>query len=391
MSATVLRAAGASIDDAVVAEVRRFAEQEVRPIAHEFEARDEYPLQLVARMREMGLFGAIVPEEYGGSGLGVGTYAAIVEEISRAWMSVTGVLNSHLIMCYDILMGGTERQRRDWLPQLCSGVKHGGIMLSEPDAGSDLQAIRTTARRDGDSYVLRGTKMWVTNGRTGNTFLVLAKTDPQVEPRHRGISLFIVEKSDASGFTVSRDIPKLGYRGLDTCEVVFDDYRVPATNLLGEREGEGFKQIMSGLELGRINIAARGVGIAQAALDEAVKYAQTRETFGKQIWKHQAIQMKLADMVTAVSAARLLTYAAAEKKDKGERCDMEAGMAKLFATETAMTCALEAMRIHGGYGYTKEFDVERLFRDVPLLIIGEGTNEIQKTIIARQLIDRNPI
>jgi len=377
------------IDEAVVAEIRRFAENEVRPVAHDLEARDEYPVHLVARMRDMGLFGAIVPEEYGGSGLGVATYAALIEEISRAWMSVTGVLNSHLIMCYDILCGGTEQQRREWLPPLCEGSKHGGIMLSEPDAGSDLQAIRTTARRDGDEYVLRGTKMWVTNGRTGNTFLVLAKTDAAAEPRHRGISLFIVEKGRGPGFDVSRDIPKLGYRGLDTCEVVFDDYRVPAKNLLGEREGLGFKQIMSGLELGRINIAARGVGIAQAALDEAVKYAQTRETFGKPIWQHQAIQMKLADMVTAVNAARLLTYAAAEKKDRGERCDMEAGMAKLFATETAMTCALESMRIHGGYGYTKEFDVERLFRDVPLLIIGEGTNEIQKTIIARQLIERN--
>jgi alkylation response protein AidB-like acyl-CoA dehydrogenase len=306
-------------------------------------------------------------------------------------MSVTGVLNSHLIMCYDILQGGTEAQRREWLPSLCDGTRHGGIMLSEPEAGSDLQAIRTTARRDGDFYVLRGTKMWVTNGRTGNTFLVLAKTNVDAQPRHRGISLFIVEKDRGPGFSVSRDIPKLGYRGLDTCEVVFDDYRVPAKNLLGEEEGLGFKQIMSGLELGRINIAARGVGIAQAALDEAVKYAQTRETFGKPIWQHQAIQIKLADMVTSVNAARLLTYAAAEKKDRGERCDMEAGMAKLFATETAMTCALESMRIHGGYGYTKEFDVERLFRDVPLLIIGEGTNEIQKTIIARQLIERNRI
>ncbi|MGH7661565.1 MAG: acyl-CoA dehydrogenase family protein [Vulcanimicrobiaceae bacterium] len=380
-----------TIDAAILAEARRFAENEVRPVAHDFEARDEYPAHLVQRMREMGLFGAIVPEQYGGAGLGVATYAAIIEEISRAWMSVTGVLNSHLIMCYDILQGGTEAQRREWLPSLCDGAKHGGIMLSEPEAGSDLQAIRTTARRDGDHYVLRGTKMWVTNGRTGNTFLVLVKTDPAAQPRHRGMSLFIVEKDRGPGFSVSRDIPKLGYRGLDTCEVVFDDYRVPAKNLLGEEEGLGFKQIMSGLELGRINIAARGVGIAQAALDEAVKYAQSRETFGKPIWQHQAIQIKLADMVTSVNAARLLTYAAAEKKDRGERCDMEAGMAKLFATESAMTCALESMRIHGGYGYTKEFDVERLFRDVPLLIIGEGTNEIQKTILARQLIDRNPI
>jgi alkylation response protein AidB-like acyl-CoA dehydrogenase len=378
-----------TIDQDVLAQIRRFAEAEVRPVAHDLEARNEYPTALVARMREMGLFGAIVPEEYGGAGLNVSTYAAIIEEIARVWMSITGVLNSHLIMCYDILIGGTERQRTTWLPALSDGTKHGGIMLSEPEAGSDLQAIRVTARRDGDSYLIRGTKMWVTNGRTGNTFLVLAKTDPEAKPRHRGISLFIVEKEKGPGFTVSRDIDKLGYRALDTCEVVFDDYRVPAENLLGEQEGLGFKQIMSGLELGRINIAARGVGIAQAALDEAVKYSQQRETFGKPIWQHQAIALKLADMVTSVNAARLLTYAAAERKDLGQRCDMEAGMAKLFATETAMTCALESMRIHGGYGYTKEFDVERFFRDVPLLIIGEGTNEIQKTIIARQLIERS--
>jgi len=380
-----------TIDQDVLAQIRRFAETEVRPVAHDLEARNEYPTALVARMREMGLFGAIVPEEYGGAGLNVSTYAAIIEEIARVWMSITGVLNSHLIMCYDILTGGTERQRTTWLPALSDGSKHGGIMLSEPEAGSDLQAIRVTARRDGDSYLIRGTKMWVTNGRTGNTFLVLTKTDPEAQPRHRGISLFIVEKDKGPGFTVSRDIDKLGYRALDTCEVVFDDYRVPAENLLGEQEGLGFKQIMSGLELGRINIAARGVGIAQAALDEAVKYSQQRETFGKPIWQHQAIALKLADMVTTITAARLLTYAAAERKDLGQRCDMEAGMAKLFATETAMTCSLESMRIHGGYGYTKEFDVERFFRDVPLLIIGEGTNEIQKTIIARQLIERNAL
>lgn len=380
-----------TIDQDVLAQIRRFAETEVRPVAHDLEARNEYPAALVARMREMGLFGAIVPEAYGGAGLNVSTYAAIIEEIARVWMSITGVLNSHLIMCYDILTGGTERQRTAWLPALSDGSKHGGIMLSEPEAGSDLQAIRVTARRDGDSYLIRGTKMWVTNGRTGNTFLVLAKTDPEAQPRHRGISLFIVEKDKGPGFTVSRDIDKLGYRALDTCEVVFDDYRVPAENLLGEQEGLGFKQIMSGLELGRINIAARGVGIAQASLDAAIKYSQQRETFGKPIWQHQAIALKLADMVTSINAARLLTYAAAERKDRGERCDMEAGMAKLFATETAMTCSLESMRIHGGYGYTKEFDVERFFRDVPLLIIGEGTNEIQKTIIARQLIERNTI
>lgn len=380
-----------SINESILSEVRRFAQHEVKPVARELEARDEYPVALVQRMQEMGLFGALIPEEYGGVGLNISTYAAIVEEISKAWMSVTGILNSHLIMCYDILKNGTEEQKREWLPRMCEGHKRGGIMLSEPDAGSDLQAIRTMATRDGDEYVLRGTKMWVTNGRTGNTFLVLAKTDPNVEPRHRGISLFIVEKDQGAGFSVSRDIEKLGYKGLDTCEVIFDNYRVPAKNLLGGREGEGFKQIMSGLELGRINVAARGVGVAQAALDDALRYVQQREAFGKPIWQHQALQIKLADMATAVQAARLLTHAAAEKKDRNERCDMEAGMAKLYASEAALTCAVESMRIHGGYGYTKEFDVERYFRDAPLMCIGEGTNEIQKTIIARQLIERNPL
>ncbi|MDE2572520.1 MAG: acyl-CoA dehydrogenase family protein [bacterium] len=373
----------------IVEEVRRFAEREVRPVAHDLEASDTYPTALVERMKEMGLFGAIVPEEYGGVGLSIQTYAAIIEEIARAWMSVSGIINSHLIMCYDILHGGTEEQRRTWLPRMAAGDRRGGIALSEPGAGSDLQAIRTTATRDGDWYVLNGTKLWVTNGLSGNTFAVLTKTDPAAEPRHRGISLFIVEKDQGPGFTVSRQIHKLGYRGIDTCEVVFDGYRVPAANLIGGREGVGFRQIMSGLEVGRINVAARGVGLAQAALDDAVRYAQQRETFGRPIWQHQAIQMKLAEMATRVEASRLLTRSAAERKDRGERCDMEAGMAKLFATETAEFCALESMRIHGGFGYTKEFDVERYYRDAPLLIIGEGTNEIQRTIIAKQLVDRN--
>lgn len=379
----------AAVNASILSEVARFAERDIRPIAHDYEANDRYPQQLVDRMREMGLFGAIIPEEYGGSGLNISTYSAIVDVISREWMSVTGILNSHLIMAYDIWKGGTEAQRRKWLPELASGRKHGGVMLSEPGAGSDLQAILTRARRDGDDYVLSGTKMWVTNGRTGNTFLVLAKTDSEVKPAHRGISLLIVEKETGSGFTVGRDIPKLGYRGLDTCEVVFDDFRVPAENLVGEKEGLGFKQIMSGLELGRINVAARGVGVAQAALDDAVKYAQQRETMGKPIWQHQAIQTKLADMATRVQAARLLTQSAAQRKDLGERCDMEAGMAKLFASETAQYCAMEAMRILGGYGFTREFNVERYYRDAPLMMIGEGTNEIQKLVIARQLVERN--
>jgi alkylation response protein AidB-like acyl-CoA dehydrogenase len=380
-----------AVDASIVSQVERFAEREIRPIAHDYEANDEYPQQLVDGMREMGLFGAIIPEEYGGSGLNISTYSAIVEVISRAWMSVTGVLNSHLIMAYDIWKGGTEAQRRKWLPELASGRKHGGIMLSEPGAGSDLQAITTTARREGDSYIVSGTKMWVTNGRTGNTFIALVKTDPDAKPRHRGISLLIVEKETGPGFTVSRDIQKLGYKGLDTCEVVFEKFRVPAENLVGEEEGQGFKQIMSGLELGRINVASRAVGVAQAALDDAVRYAQQRETMGKAIWEHQAIQVMLAEMATRVQAARLLTQSAARRKDRGERCDMETGMAKYFASETAHYCAMEAMRILGGYGYTREFNVERYYRDAPLMMIGEGTNEIQKLIIARQLIERNKI
>ena len=379
----------AMVNVSVVSSIERFAEREVKPIAHDYEANNEYPQQLADQMREMGLFGAIIPEEYGGSGLNISTYSAVVEALARAWMSITGILNSHLIMAYDIWKAGTEPQRRKWLPELSSGRKHGGIMLSEPGAGSDLQAITTVARRDGDSYVVNGTKMWVTNGRTGNTFIALVKTDLDAKPRHRGISLLIVEKETGPGFTVSRDIAKLGYKGIDTCEVVFDNFRVPAENLIGEKEGLGFQQIMSGLELGRINVASRAVGVAQAALDDAVRYAQQRETMGKPIWQHQAIQVMLAEMATRVQAARLLTQSAARRKDLGERCDMEAGMAKLFASETAHYCAMEAMRILGGYGYTREFNVERYYRDAPLMMIGEGTNEIQKLIIARQLIERN--
>jgi|SRR5579872_690616 len=387
----MLTADHAEFDKHIIEEIRRFADREIRPVAHAMERSDTFPSALVERMKELGLFGAIVPEEYGGVGLNIVTYASIVEEIARVWMSVSGILNSHLIMCYDILRNGTEEQKRTWLPLMARGERRGGIALSEPDAGSDLQAIRTTATRDGDWYVLNGTKLWVTNGLRGNTFLVLAKTDPEASPPHRGMSLFIVEKDRGPGFTVSREIEKLGYKGIDTCEVVFDHYRVPAVNLVGGMEGFGFKQIMSGLELGRINVAARGVGLAQAALDDAVRYAQQRHAFGKSIWQHQAIQLKLAEMATRIQASRLLTRSAAESKDRGERCDMEAGMAKLFATETAQFCALESMRIHGGFGYTKEFDVERYYRDAPLLIIGEGTNEIQRTVIAKQLIERNRV
>jgi alkylation response protein AidB-like acyl-CoA dehydrogenase len=374
----------------VLGTIRQFVEREVKPVARELEKRDEYPFAIVERLKALGLFGAFIPEAYGGLGLDYLTYAMVVEEICRGWMSVSGIINSHLMMAYAVWQFGTEDQRRKWLPAMCRGEKRGGVGLTEPHAGTDLQAIRMTAVRKGDGYLLNGTKMFITNGRYGNLFAILAKTDPTAVPAHEGISLFLVEKGHP-GFIVGRDIEKLGYKGVETCELVFEDVPVPAENLIGEREGKGFAQIMSGLEVGRINVAARGVGVAQAAFEDAIRYAQQRETFGKPIAEHQAIQLKLADMATKIEAARLLVYAAAMKKDRGERCDLEAGMAKLFATETCAEVVLEAMRIHGGYGYTTEFNVERYYRDAPLMIIGEGTNEIQRLVIARQLLKRYPV
>jgi alkylation response protein AidB-like acyl-CoA dehydrogenase len=305
-------------------------------------------------------------------------------------MSLTGIINSHLIMAYDVWQHGTEEQKERYLPAMCLGEKRGGVCISEPHAGSDVQAIRTTATRSGDEYIINGTKMWVTNGGSGNTFALLAKTDKNADPPHRGMSLFIIEKG-GKGLTVSRKIEKLGYNGVDTVEIAFEGFRVPAANLIGGVEGKGFAQIMSGLELGRINVAARGVGLARAAFEEAIRYSTQRETFGKPICQHQAIQLKLADMATKIEAAKLLTYSAAAKKDRGERCDLEAGMAKLFATEACQEVTLEAMRIHGGYGYAREFKVERFYRDAPLLLIGEGTNEIQRIVIAKSLLKRYQI
>ncbi len=374
----------------VLATVHRFVEREVLPVASELEHRDEYPFALVERMKELGLFGAIIPQEYGGLGLSFTTYALIIEEICRGWMSLTGILNSHLIFAYILTLYGTEEQKRYFLPAMARGEKRGGLALTEPHAGSDVQRIRTTAQRRGDTYLINGTKMFITNGRHGNCLALAAKTDPQAEPPYRGISLFAIEKG-APGLTISRDIEKLGYKGLDTCELAFEDFPTPATSLIGGREGEGFKQVMSGLEVGRINVAARAVGVARAAFEVAIRYAQQRETFGKPICEHQAIQLKLADMATKIEASRLLTYQAAMKKDQGERCDLEAGMAKLFASESCEEVALEAMRILGGYGYTKEFPVERFYRDAPLMIIGEGTSEIQKLVIARGLLQKYKI
>jgi len=327
--------------------------------------------------------------EYGGLGLSATTYAKIVEKIAGTWMSLSGIINSHLIMAACVTRQGTEAQKEYWLPKFASGELRGGLALTEPDVGTDLQAIRPKAERNGGNYVVNGAKTWITNGIQGHCFALLVKTDTQVEPRHKGMSMFIAEKGE--GFTVSRKLEKLGYKGIDSAELIFKDYRIPADRLIGGVEGTGMQAALGGLELGRINIAARGCGLAQAALDDSVAYAQTRKTFGKTIGQHQAIQLKLGEMATRLQAAKLLTYDAARAYDAGERCDMEAGMAKYFASEAAVENALEAMRIHGGYGYSKEYHVERYFRDAPLMCIGEGTNEIQRMIIAKQLMARNPV
>jgi alkylation response protein AidB-like acyl-CoA dehydrogenase len=376
-------------DDAGILEsIERWVEREVRPIARRYDHADEYPHELVEQMRELGLFGATIAPEYGGLGLSAGLYAQIVTTISAVWMAPVGIFNSHLIMAACVQRHGTDAQKQAWLPKFASGEIRGGIGLTEPDAGTDLQAIRTVARRNGDEYVIDGTKTWITNGVYGSCFAVLVKTDPTAEPRHRGMSLFLCEKGP--GFTIGRKLTKLGYRSIDSAELVFDGFRAPSAHLIGGAEGEGFRQAVGGLELGRINVAARGAGIALGALREALRYAQQRRTFGKPIAQHQAIQLKLADMATRVEAARLLIRAAAGRYDSGERCDLEAGMAKLFASEAGVENSLEAMRIFGGYSYSTEFDVERFYRDAPLMCIGEGTNEMQRLIIARQLLERFP-
>jgi len=374
----------------MVATVRQFVDKEVVPIASAMEHRNEYPHALVAEMRKMGLCGLNVPEEYGGAEIDFTTFAMIFEELSRGWLGLAGVIGTHSVLCDVLIRFGTEEQKQRFLPGLASGERRGGICLSEPGAGTDLQNISTTAARDGDVYRITGSKMWVTNGRYGNTFLLLARNVPRTEPPHRGMSAFVIEKG-APGLTVSRDIDKLGYKSVETCELNFQDFPTPAENLIGGVENEGFKQVMTGLEAERINVAARGLGIARAAFEEAIRYAQRRTTFGKPIAEHQTIQIKLADMATHIEASRLLIYSAAEKKDRGERCDLEAGMAKLFATETAAEVSLEAMRILGGNGYSKDFPVERYYRDAPLVVIGGGTNELQRLIIARNLLKKYPV
>jgi len=369
--------------------IDRWLERRVASKVAKLEHGDTYPAEMVEQMRQLGLFGATIGAEYGGLGLSASLYAKIVARVSEVWMSLTGIFNSHLMMALLVEKFGSAGLKKRYLPKFSAGEIRGGLALTEPNAGTDLQAIRMKAARKGDHYVLNGTKTWISNGIHGACFAVLAKTDPEASPRHRGMSMFLCEKG--KGLSVGRKLEKLGYKGIDSAELVFEDYKVPAANLIGGAEGQGFQQAVGGLELGRINVAARGVGVAAAALAEALRYSQQRETFGKPICEHQAIQLKLGEMATRVEAARLLVKNAAEIYDRGERCDLEAGMAKYFASEAAFENAHEAMRIHGGYGYSKEFAVERLYRDAPLLCIGEGTNEMQRIIIARRLIERNRI
>ena len=371
----------------IVSLVRDFVRREVEPVAAELDKEDRVPHDLIDRMKELGLFGITVPEEYGGLGLDYTTFASVFEELSKGLMSITGAIGTHHILTYVLTHYGTEEQKQRFLPDLASGRKRGGLALTEPGGGTDVANLQTTATKDGEEYVINGTKMFITNGRYGDTFCLLARTDREAEPKHRGLSCFVVEKG-GEGFRVGRDLDKLGYRGLDTCELIFDNYPVPADNLVGGNEGTGFGMVMSGLETGRINVAARAVGVAQAAFNAAIRYSQQRETFGKPIAEHQAIQLKLADMATKIQAARLLVYDAAAKKDSGDRVDLESGMAKLFASEICGEVTMEAMRIHGGYGYIKESPVERYYRDAPLMIIGEGTNEVMRLVIARQLLRR---
>ena len=367
--------------------LRKFVNDEIKPVAREMEQSGQYPTEIVAKLAELGLFGITVGAEYGGLDLDTVSMSLVFEEISMGWMGIAGILGSHSLSCRMLTNHGTPEQKQRWLPELATGERRTGIALTEPGAGSDLQGISTRAWREGDTYVIRGTKTWITNARFANPLPVLVKTDPDAQPRHRGMSVLMVE-AGTPGFEVLRDLGKLGYKGPETCEVVLDDVRVPVDNLLGGQEGLGFKQVMSGLEVGRINIAARGVGVAQAAFDAALAYSLQREAFGQPIGEFQAIQLKLADMATDIEAARLLTRWAANRIDQGLRADVEAGMAKYFASEAAIKASLESMRIHGSYGYSTELEIERLYRDAPLMAIGEGTNEIQRTIIAKGLMRR---
>jgi alkylation response protein AidB-like acyl-CoA dehydrogenase len=374
-------------EEQYVATIATFVDREVRPVARDLEHSNTFPADLIERMKALGVFALVVPEGYGGAPVSASCFALVAAELARGWMSLAGAMGPHSVVCSLLATFGTEEQKRRWLPRLATGEIRGAMALTEPGGGSDLQAMTTVAKRQPDgAYVVTGAKTWITNARRAGVIALLCKTDPSAEPAHRGVSLLLVEPGD--GLTVSRDLSKLGYKGVETCELSFDGYVAPAAALLGDVEGQGFAQMMRGLELGRIQVAARAVGVAQAALDDAVCYAQQRESFGQQIWKHQAVGHLLATMATKTEAARQLVLHAAGRYDLGERCDLEAGMAKLFASETCLEVTTDAMRVHGGYGYSPEYDVERYYRDAPLMVLGEGTNEIQKNVIAKQLIAR---
>jgi alkylation response protein AidB-like acyl-CoA dehydrogenase len=387
---------------AITEMVRQFADEQILPNAEHFDHEDEFPAEIVEQMKELGLFGVTIPEEYGGMGLDLTTYVMIVEELSRGWISISGIINTHFIGSYLLMKYGTDEQKQKYLPRMATGEIRAAFSLSEPEMGSDVQALKTNAKKDGDFYVINGQKMWVTNGLRSDMVFVLVVTDPEAEKRHKGMTCFIAEKEggvhentgDYAGLNVPPVLKKMGYKGVESTELVFDGYRCPAENILGGEEAglnKGFPQMMDALEVGRANVAARGVGIAQRALELALRYSQERKSFGKPICEHQAIQFKLADMATQVEAARLLTIRAARLKDAGERSEMEAGMAKLFASEAGRFCVEESFRIHGGYGYSKEYEIERLYRDAPLLLIGEGTSEIQRMVIGKTLLQRHKI
>lgn len=367
--------------------IRTFIDREVRPNVREVEHANEYPEAWIETMKEIGIYGLAIPEEYGGQPVSAQCYVQVTEELARGWMSLSGAMGGHTVVSKLLVEYGTEEQKQKYLPKMATGEIRATMALTEPGGGSDLQAMTTVAKADGDDLVINGSKTWITNARRSSLIAVLCKTDPQAEPRHKGMSVVLVEQGP--GLTVSRDLPKLGYKGVESCELSFDNMRVPATAILGGVPGKGFSQFMKGLEIGRIQVAARALGVGQAALEDSIEYAQQRESFGKPIWKHQSVGNLLADMATKLEAARQLVLFAADKYQNGERCDMEAGMAKLFASEAAMQIALDAIRVHGGYGYSTEYDVERYFRDAPLMIVGEGTNEIQRNVIAAQLISRN--
>jgi alkylation response protein AidB-like acyl-CoA dehydrogenase len=376
-------------ETAIVAVVREFVDREVRPVVRELEHADTYPERLIEQLKALGVFGLAIPEPWGEAKVSTPCYAAVTEELARGWMSLAGAMGGHTVVAELLRAHGTREQQDRYLPRMATGEVRATMALTEPGGGSDLQALRTTARRDGDEYVVNGSKTWITNARRSQLVALLCRTDPHATPAHRGISVLLVEKGP--GFDVSHDLPKLGYKGVESCELSFDDFRTPVGSLLGEQEGHGFAQMMRGLEIGRIQVASRAVGVGRAALEDSLRYAQQRETFGKPIWEHQSVGNLLADMATSLTAARQLVMYAARRYESGHRVDLEAGMAKLFASEAAMKIALDAVRIHGGHGYSTELDVERYFRDAPLMIVGEGTNEIQRNVVARQLVKRHPV